>query len=238
VSQLRRRKQFWAGTGLDVRFARLIPELAVGFAAGSVYMLALFALELVLGLIQVREFAVNGGGLARDVFAFGIGAIGGRSPRAWSGTERLARAVSQRGSGAARYVSGRRSGACPACQIRQLYQFLPLDWAALFACIYLATGRLSTAIGFHLALNFVEGSVLGFPVSGQLFGFGSPVSQVRIGPDVLTGGAYGPEAGLVGIGSRVLLLAATIAWLVLNRQPECRQRPTVGESSHQPCGYG
>jgi hypothetical protein len=93
--------------------------------------------------------------------------------------------------------------------------------AALFACIYLATGRLATAIGVHLALNFVEGPVLGFPVSGQLFGFGSLVSQFPIGPDVLTGGAYGPEAGLIGIGSRVLLLAATIAWLALNWQPEC-----------------
>jgi hypothetical protein len=40
-------------------FGSVGPKLAVGFAAGSVYMLALFALELVLGLIQVRGFAVN-----------------------------------------------------------------------------------------------------------------------------------------------------------------------------------
>jgi hypothetical protein len=61
ASQLRQRGQFWAGSSLDVRFARTTRELAVGFAAGSVYTLALFALELVLGLIQVRGVAVIGG---------------------------------------------------------------------------------------------------------------------------------------------------------------------------------
>jgi hypothetical protein len=66
-------------------------------------------------------------------------------------------------------------------------------------------------IGLHFAWNFFEGPVLGFPTSGQMYG--GLVHQVAVGPLLLTGGSYGPEAGLIGIGFRFILVALVLGWL-------------------------
>ncbi|MBI4166597.1 MAG: CPBP family intramembrane metalloprotease [Acidobacteria bacterium] len=72
-----------------------------------------------------------------------------------------------------------------------------------FSIAYLRTRMLWLPIGMHFAWNFVLGFVLGLPVSGITF----PVTLLRAedaGPTVLTGGAYGPEAGLLATGVIVL----------------------------------
>lgn len=61
---------------------------------------------------------------------------------------------------------------------------------------YLLTGRLGYSIGLHFAWNFVQGAVFGFPVSGMVFR--ESLIQHRVtGPDWLTGGGFGPEAGVL-----------------------------------------
>ena len=68
--------------------------------------------------------------------------------------------------------------------------------AGLFlAYAFLRTRRLWLPIGLHIGWNFFEGVVLGFPVSGlNLFRL---IEQSVEGPVLFTGGAFGPEAGLV-----------------------------------------
>jgi hypothetical protein len=73
----------------------------------------------------------------------------------------------------------------------------------LFAAAVLATGRLSTAIGLHLTWNFFEGAVFGFPESGDKEG-ASIVGITQFGPELMTGGNFGPEAGLIGIAASLL----------------------------------
>ena len=68
----------------------------------------------------------------------------------------------------------------------------------LFAAGVLLTGRLSTSIGLHAGWNLFEGAVFGFPVSGDKEG-ASLIGIQQRGPELLTGGAFGPEAGAVGI---------------------------------------
>ncbi len=64
-----------------------------------------------------------------------------------------------------------------------------------FAFATLRTRQLWLPIGLHIGWNFFEGTVFGFPVSGmasyQL------IRQSVSGPELLTGGAFGPEAGAV-----------------------------------------
>jgi len=64
-----------------------------------------------------------------------------------------------------------------------------------FAYSYLATRRLWLPVGLHIGWNFFEGTVFGFPVSGLNF-FGL-ILQSNQGPALMTGGGFGPEAGLV-----------------------------------------
>jgi hypothetical protein len=60
---------------------------------------------------------------------------------------------------------------------------------------YLRTGQLWLPIGLHLGWNFFEGVIFGFPVSGlDIY----RVIHIKVlGPELWTGGAFGPEAGLI-----------------------------------------
>lgn len=83
--------------------------------------------------------------------------------------------------------------------------------ALLFAAAVLLTGRLSTAIGAHITWNFFQGAVFGFPVSGDKEG-ASLIGITQRGPDVFTGGAFGPEAGIIGVFASVLGIVILAAW--------------------------
>jgi len=71
-----------------------------------------------------------------------------------------------------------------------------------FAYGYLRTRQLWLPIGLHIGWNFFEGAVFGFPVSGM-----STYRLMRTtinGPELWTGGPFGPEAGLVLIPGLLL----------------------------------
>ena len=88
-------------------------------------------------------------------------------------------------------------------------------FAGLFLAYgYIRTKQLWLSIGLHIGWNFFEGVVFGFPVSGlDIY----PLMRIQIsGPEVWTGGAFGPAAGLIVLPS-LLLGAALIYWFTKNR---------------------
>ncbi len=82
-----------------------------------------------------------------------------------------------------------------------------------FGLGYVLTGRLGLPIGLHFAWNFVQGNIFGFPVSGNIFGGATVISIEQGGPPLWTGGAFGPEAGLLGIVATLLGCLLTLLWV-------------------------
>jgi membrane protease YdiL (CAAX protease family) len=70
---------------------------------------------------------------------------------------------------------------------------------------YLKTRTLWFPTALHATWNFFQGFVYSFPVSGLHVGGGSLLVLEQSGPDWLTGGSYGPEAGI--LATLVLLTA-------------------------------
>jgi CAAX protease family protein len=78
------------------------------------------------------------------------------------------------------------------------------------AVAYLRTRSLWSPIGLHFSWNFVQGFVLGLPVSGIVLP--QMVLKARVHDfDWLTGGSYGPEAG---VPTSVVIILATAYLLV------------------------
>ena len=94
---------------------------------------------------------------------------------------------------------------------------LGITFAGLFMAYgYLRTGNLWLPIGLHIGWNFFEGVVFGFPVSGT--------SSLRLiehsvtGPEWFTGGAFGPEAGVVSI--LAMGIGTGLIWLYTRESSE------------------
>jgi len=81
---------------------------------------------------------------------------------------------------------------------------------------YLRTGSLWLSIGLHIGWNFFQGPIFGFPVSG--LESTALLIHTESGPDLFTGGSFGPEAGLIVFPT--LAFGAYLVYLFTqNRKP-------------------
>jgi len=100
------------------------------------------------------------------------------------------------------------------------------DWLSVFNIFlagtfllgfgYLLTGELAIPIGVHITWNFFQGNVFGFPVSGIDFQPAAFLHIQQAGPELWTGGAFGPEGGLIGVAA-ILLSAVLVSGYVYLR---------------------
>lgn len=92
---------------------------------------------------------------------------------------------------------------------------IAVEAGVMLGAFYALTGRLWVSIGVHAAWNFTQGYLFGAAVSGTDFGPAIAHSTARAGfADVLTGGAFGPEASLPAlfVGTLVGAVVLWMAW--------------------------
>jgi len=200
-------------------------DLAFGLALGAVLMTLIFAVEWRAGWIRIDAVAYTRAPGETFVAAFlsmaGVFACVGFYEEL-TGRGYLLRTMAQGFAG--RRVRARHALAIAVVLSSLLFGLGHADnpnagvvstvnivfAGIVLALPYVLTGRLAASIGFHAAWNFFQSTVYGFPTSG----FISPASALLIehgGPPGWTGGAFGPEAGLLGLLALVLATAA-ILW--------------------------
>ena len=75
---------------------------------------------------------------------------------------------------------------------------ISIEAGLLLGAAYKWSGTLWVPIGIHWTWNYVQGNVFGFAVSGQNAG-NTIFTTTTQGPDIITGGAFGPEASIIAV---------------------------------------
>jgi len=94
-----------------------------------------------------------------------------------------------------------------------LMSFLNIFLAGAFLSLgFILTGELAIPIGLHIAWNFFQGAVFGFPVSG-VASINPLISIEQLNNGWMTGGYFGPEAGGIGILAMLLGTGLILTWV-------------------------
>jgi membrane protease YdiL (CAAX protease family) len=201
----------------------LLPDLLVGIAIPGLLMAAIYTFESATGWLQFEAWGWQTApasailrGLVAYLLVFTMTAFG---EELISRGYQLQNLVDGVGLPSALFLSAvlfaALHSANPGADAASFVGLLAAGYFLAYA--WVRTGRLWLAIGLHLGWNFFEGVIFGFPVSGlNVFHL---IHQHVDGPSLITGGDFGPEAGIV-----ILPALAFGAWLIrlytASRRPE------------------
>ncbi|MGD1992809.1 MAG: type II CAAX endopeptidase family protein [Anaerolineae bacterium] len=204
-------------------------DFAFGLVLGGVLMLAVFLVELALGWVAVQDTFVTRDADASFLIALlspliSFLAVGFYEELFSRGYQLRNMAEGLNGS-----IVGRRGAIVLAAILSSLVFGLlhaanpNASWVStlnlvlaglmLLAMGVLLTGELAIPIGLHITWNFFQGNVFGFPVSGTDFRSATFIQIEQGGPEAWTGGAFGPEGGLIGLVAMALGALLTILWV-------------------------
>lgn len=205
-------------------------DLGFGLGLGAVCMVFIFLVELAFGWIKVTDLTSPGNTLP---FALGIGLavvnfilVGVQEEIFSRGylMRNLAEGFNWRGIGPrvalliGYFISSSIFGLLHLGNPNtSIISTVNLVVAGLFLGLgFLLTGELAIPIGLHITWNFFQGNVFGFPVSGGKAG-ATFIAVEQGGPDWMTGGAFGPEAGVIGLLAIALGCWLTLVWVKRTR---------------------
>ena len=81
----------------------------------------------------------------------------------------------------------------------------------MYGVAFLRTGNLWLGLGVHLGWNWIQGTLLGFTVSGTDDYSGALLEVHTSGPAWLGGGAYGPEGSVLSLVGRLVIIGLVLA---------------------------
>ncbi len=201
------------------------PGLGRGMAIGSIAFCAVMALIAVFGGLKLGWGSVGGMILSFGAFA----SVAVNEELVFRGVvfrvleERLGTVTAIAGSslvfGLIHLVNG---GATLEGTLA-----IALQGGCLTAAAYAATRSLWVPIGFHFAWDFMESGIFGTADSGTASS--GLLRSTMSGSDVVTGGAFGPEAGIVAL---LVCAVPTVLFLVsAKRNGRLRPRPSAAVQS-------
>jgi len=193
-----------------------IKDFFVGLVISGLMIGIIFIVFLILGFLEIREISWNSNGISAVfeilLWFFGIGlAVGWSEELAFRG-----------------YL------------LQNMKDGMGLFWAVLLSCIlygllhmsnpnstllsgfliavfgflrifgWLRTGQLWLSMGMHAGWDFFQGPILGFTVSGM--NTESLINHTASGPNWITGGSFGPEAGILVLPVIILGLIFMYLW--------------------------
>jgi len=204
-------------TSLGVRLSRLVVwDMLVGFLLSGLMVGIVFVVLRYLEIIVIQEISWDGNGISPFLEIF-LWFIGLGAAVAWS--EEL---------GFRGYI------------LQNLGEGIGIVWAVVVSCLlyglmhminpnstmlsglliamigflriwgWLRTGQLWLSMGMHAGWNFFQGPIFGFSISG--YSTESLVKHSLSGPDWVTGGSFGPEAGIVVVPVVLLGLLVMVLW--------------------------
>jgi membrane protease YdiL (CAAX protease family) len=195
-------------------------ELGLGLIVGAAIMLAVGGVEAWLGLVEFSWAGGSAGAVAWGVPLFVVMAVAAADEEMVFRGYPFQRLVDAVGPAPAVILTSAFFGLAHLSNPSVTW-ISTLNTALVgvpFAVAYLRTRMLWLPIGMHVSWNFIQGFVLGLPVSGLMV----PESLLRADPRGavwLTGGAYGPEGGLLATA----LIFAVTAYLLCSRSIYIRE---------------
>lgn len=209
------------------RDRRWMEDLGAGLALGAVAMMLIFLIELAFGWISITGF---GWERQTDIpylfwfssYLFAMLIIGFyeelifRGYQIFNMVEGLhSSSISIRAASAIAVITsstifGLLHAANPNAGLISTLNIILAG--VMLAVPYLLTGSLAISIGIHISWNFFQGGLFGFAVSGTPFR-GSLIQIKQEGARYITGGSFGPEAGLVGIFGIILILGLSVYYI-------------------------
>jgi membrane protease YdiL (CAAX protease family) len=201
-------------------------DLGFGFVLGAVLMTGIFFTESTAGWVDVISADWRGSGLSlAHIFIVSLVvyvAIGFNEELTFRGCQlrNLAEGLASRWLGprlavaVAMLLSSGIFGIGHALNPHAtMVSTVNIVLAGLFLSLpYVLTGELGLSIGLHTSWNLFQGTVYGFPVSGAAPGRHVLVLKQN-GPQLWTGGEFGPEAGLLAVASILVGCGLTILWV-------------------------
>ena len=182
----------------DLSLRRLIPHTLLGLLVGGICMVLVVSTIVASGCATVTWRGFSEEGQWRAIMLFLAVAVG---------EEIICRGVLFRwiderwNTGAALLISALFFGLGHLPNDHATWWSslaISIEAGLLLAAAYKWSGTLWVPIGIHWAWNYVQGNVFGLAVSGTHAGTTMLMTTVN-GPDIITGGAFGPEASIISV---------------------------------------